>query len=77
LTKQFDAPIIVGEATMTQARSHSFSELGRARVNGRNEPVRVYTPTSLAASRTLPFHKSKIEQESSGERLDEGARIRL
>ncbi len=77
LTKQFDAPIIVGESTMTQARSHSFSELGRARVNGRNEPVRVYTPASLAASRTLPFHKSKIEQESSGERLDEGARIRL
>ncbi len=77
LTKEFDAPIIVGETTMTQARNHSFSELGRARVSGRQEPVRVYTPTSLATSRTLPFQKSKIEQESSGERLDEGARIRM
>ncbi|MCL4747285.1 MAG: adenylate/guanylate cyclase domain-containing protein, partial [Burkholderiaceae bacterium] len=39
LTKEFDAPIIVGETTMTQARNHGFTELGRARVNGRHEPV--------------------------------------
>lgn len=77
LTKHFDVPIIVGETTMVQARSHSFSELGKAQLNGRNEPVRVYTPASLAGSSTRPFQKGNMGHESSGERLDEGARIRL
>lgn len=46
MTKQFDAPIIVGEATMMQARGHSFGELGLVQVAGRAEPVRIFAPTS-------------------------------
>ena len=77
LTKQFDAPIIVGEATMMQARGHSFGELGRAQVAGRAEPVRIFAPTSLAADRTMPLTDGPSDGKSSGERLDAGARIRL
>jgi adenylate cyclase len=78
LTKQYDVPIIVGEATMTQARGYSFDELGRAQVSGRAEPVRLFTPSSLAESRTLP-HRSNDDggQSSSVDRLNAGARLRL
>jgi adenylate cyclase len=77
LTKQFDAPIIVGETTVTQARGHSFVELGRARVVGRGEPVRVFAPASLAEQAPMPSDNSRSDGQSSGDRLDEGARIRL
>lgn len=90
LTKEFDASIILGETTMTQARGYGFSELGSALVAGRAEPVRVFTPTSL---RPLPASESDIDGDAkdnagtagttgisgkvSRDRLDEGARIRL
>jgi len=77
LTKQFDAPIIVGEATMTQACGHGFVELGRARVAGRAEPVRIYAPASLVAPGTRPRENTRSDGMASGDRLDEGARIRL
>ncbi len=77
LTKQFDAPIIVGETTMTQARGHSFVELGRARVVGRGEPVRIFAPASLAGQAPVPSENGRSDGQSSGDRLDEGARIRL
>lgn len=77
LTKQFDAPIIVGETTMTQARGHGFVELGRARVSGRTEPVRIYAPASQAAPGSRPADNTRSDGMASGDRLDEGARIRL
>lgn len=86
LTKQFDAPIIVGESTVRHARGHAFSELGTAQVPGRAEPVRVFMPSTLVAGRTLPFQRGgevreagagKGAMQSSGDRADEGAGIRL
>jgi len=77
LTKQYDAPIIVGETTMTQARGHSFTELGRARVAGRAEPVRIFAPASLAEEPPMPSENGRSDGQTSGDRLDEGARIRL
>ena len=77
LTKQYDAPIIVGEATVMQARGYCFTELGRAQVTGRSEPVRVFTPASLVASPTLPFKSTESGQTSSGDRVNAGARLRM
>ncbi|HWS74035.1 MAG TPA: adenylate/guanylate cyclase domain-containing protein [Quisquiliibacterium sp.] len=87
LTKQFDAPIIVGESTVRQARGHAFSELAHAQVSGRAEPVRVFVPSSLAARRTLPLDAGGGQGrsqgadagagQSSGDRADAGAGIRL
>ncbi len=77
LTKEYDAQIIVGEPTMQQARGHSFTELGRARVAGRMEAVRVFAPESLAVTKPLPDANNETDQQSSGDRLNEGARIRL
>jgi adenylate cyclase len=87
LTKEFDAPIIVGESTVRQACGHAFAELGYARVAGRAEPVRAFVPSSLAAGRTLPLPRGGGEGnqdgaddgagQSSGDRADEGAGIGL
>jgi len=77
LTKQFDAPIIVGESTVQQARGHCFSELGRASVVGRTEAVRIFAPESLAVTRPMHDGKNDTDEQSSGDRLNEGARIRL
>jgi adenylate cyclase len=77
LTKQYDAPIIVGESTMQQARGHCFIELGRARVSGRMEEVRIFAPESLALTRPSTDENNDTHQQSSGDRLNEGARIRL
>lgn len=88
LTKHFDAPIIVGETTMMQARGHAFGELGRAQVAGREEPVRAFTPATLMEARRQPRgggigSESKSSEagrsggQSTGDRTDEGARIRL
>ncbi len=87
LTKQFDVPIIVGEATVRQARGHAFSELGVARVPGRADPVRAYAPASLVTGPVQPRQDSIATRkqegaqagaaQSSGDRTDEGAGIRL
>jgi adenylate cyclase len=44
LTKRYEMPIIVGEATASAARAHRFGELRPANVDGRSEPVRVFVP---------------------------------
>ena len=77
LTKEFDAPIIVGESTMRQAQGHCFTELGRARVAGRAEAVRIFAPEALAVTRPMQDGKTEVDEQSSGDRLNEGARIRL
>ena len=77
LTKRYDAPIIVGEPTVQLARGHSFVELGRASVAGRAEPVRIFAPESLAVTRPLHDGNTPSHEQSSGDHLNEGARIRL
>jgi hypothetical protein len=62
---------------MMQARGHGFSELGRAFVVGRAEAVRVYTPATLADGATLPNDRGQHAERSGGDRVNEGARIRL
>jgi adenylate cyclase len=49
LTKQFDEPIIVGEQTVRQARSHRFRELAQVTVTGRSEPARLFVPLAEGA----------------------------
>ncbi len=84
LTKQYDASIIVGEATMRQAVSHRFRELGRACVAGREEPVRIFAPESVDMQRPAsgaPYvHIDPVTDrgESTGQALvDEGSGPRV
>ena len=44
LTKQFGAPVIVGETTARRATGHEFRELAQVSVTGRTEQVRIYVP---------------------------------
>ncbi len=53
LTKQFNTPIIVGEATARQVRRQSFSELAQVTVAGRSESTRIFIPTMLSVKRPL------------------------
>jgi adenylate cyclase len=46
LTKTYQVPIIVGEATVKACREHAFGELAQASIIGRSGPVRIYTPGS-------------------------------
>ncbi len=84
LTRQYDAPIIVGETTMRQAVSHRFRALGSARVAGREEPVLIYAPESVAAgSPSCGNHSAQDDPAtdpgaSTGQALaDEGTGLRL
>ncbi len=54
LTKQFNTPIIVGEATARQVKRQSFSELAQVTVAGRSESTRIFIPTMLPVKRPLP-----------------------
>ena len=70
LTKQLDAPIIVGETTMKLALAHAFAELGDVEVAGRVAPVRVYVPAALspalpaARASQAPRGQAAIPRES-------------
>jgi adenylate cyclase len=44
LTKRYEVPIIIGESTVGACIDHLFDELGHAMVDGRSDPVRVFTP---------------------------------
>jgi adenylate cyclase len=64
LTKQYEVPVIVGEATVRRCRQHAFFELARATVAGRAESVRVFVPRAVceasgeaAATRPMPVPK--------------------
>ena len=48
VTKEFNVPVVVGEATVRRAQGHSFQPLGQIRVAGRQEGVLVYVPSALA-----------------------------
>ena len=68
LTKQVDAGIVVGEATMRAASGHRFRDLGRQHVVGRNEAVRTYEPVgavrqpnALEDLATLPARERQAE----------------
>lgn len=51
LTKFYGLEIVVSEATQTQCRGIVFRELGRVRVKGKAEPVRIFEP--IGATGTL------------------------
>ena len=57
LTKQFNTPIIVGEATVRQVKRQSFTELAQVTVAGRSESTRIFIPTMLP-SRRVPAARS-------------------
>lgn len=48
LTKRYEVPILIGEATVRACRTHRFDELVPALIDGRTEPVRVFAPTRPA-----------------------------
>lgn len=48
VTKEFNVPVVIGEATVQRAQAHSFHKLGQVRVAGRQEGLLVYVPTALA-----------------------------
>ncbi|MBK8765944.1 MAG: adenylate/guanylate cyclase domain-containing protein [Burkholderiaceae bacterium] len=76
LTKHYDAAIIVGETTVELARGHRFVALGKAQVAGRNEPVMVYSPASLAVHDTMPMSGGHEPPPPHVEdRVNAGARI--
>ncbi len=76
LTKQYDASIVVGEATVSRATGHRFVSLGRAQVVGRIEPVQVYSPASTAVQDTMPLGEAGSTGSTPAEgRVDAGARI--
>lgn len=51
LTKQFNTPIIVGEATARQVKRQLFTELAQVTVAGRSESTRIFIPTMLPSKR--------------------------
>jgi adenylate cyclase len=44
LTKQYGVSIIVSETVKTQVKEHSFRELDRVRVKGKDKPVAIFEP---------------------------------
>jgi class 3 adenylate cyclase len=77
LTKQYEVPVIVGEATMRRCRQHAFFELARATVAGRTESVRVFAPravceASAEAAPTRPMPAPKQIAGDAREALHEG-----
>jgi adenylate cyclase len=53
LTKRYEVPILLGEATARACRAHRFEELVPALIDGRTEPVRVFAPV-LPAPGAVP-----------------------
>ena len=49
LTKQYEVPIIVGEATVRACAERQFDELGPARIQGRADQVRIHVPAGSGA----------------------------
>ena len=82
LTRQYDVPIIVGEATVARCRQHAFAELARVTVAGRVEPVRAFVPRGLRATgdevpEAKPLGSSAGQTGPARERLDEASGPRL
>ena len=48
LTKQYDVPVVVGEATVSACTEGRFCALDTVNVSGRDEAVRIFVPASLA-----------------------------
>ena len=55
---------------MRLAGSHRFRELGRARVSGREEPVRVFAPASLGAQHGHSASPASSQTDSSASPCD-------
>jgi adenylate cyclase len=77
LTKQFGAPIIVGEATARLAQSHVFSELAQVSVAGRSEPVRIYVPGTMPQTRPAADQRPAQVAATTRESGDEASRLRV
>ena len=78
LTKHYEVPIIVGEATAAQCRQHAFVELARVAVAGRVETVRVFVPKVLARNghqepKPSPGKANDAKPTNAREALHEGS----
>jgi adenylate cyclase len=49
LTKRYELPIIVGEATALASQDHLFESIGEVSIEGRNDPVRICVPHAVLA----------------------------
>jgi len=77
LTKHYEVPIIVGEATVRRCRRHAFFELARASVAGRAEPVGAFVPTAAPGTAgegiaTRPMTAQDQTPRNAREALHEG-----
>ncbi|MCZ7559534.1 MAG: adenylate/guanylate cyclase domain-containing protein [Burkholderiaceae bacterium] len=77
LTRKYEVPVIVGEATVRRCRQHEFLALARATVAGRTESVRVFVPkaTHEAGAGTVPTRPMPVQKQVAGdarEALHEG-----
>ncbi len=59
LTKDFDTPIVLSEATRRAVREIGFTELGPVQIQGRSESVLIYSPTSAVISRLMPAREAR------------------
>ncbi|MCC7059269.1 MAG: adenylate/guanylate cyclase domain-containing protein [Burkholderiaceae bacterium] len=82
LTKRYEVPIIVGEATTQRCRRYRFFELARAMVDGRADSVRVFVPNTshtrigIAAREgvaTRPMSSSATVPRTAREAAHEGS----
>ena len=58
LTKQYEAGILVGEATRRAVKDVVFREVDRVRVKGKDEPVSIYEPLAFESE----FDRSRVEE---------------
>ncbi|MEZ5729984.1 MAG: adenylate/guanylate cyclase domain-containing protein [Burkholderiaceae bacterium] len=70
LTKHYELPIIVGEATVRSCNGHRFAPVDRVTVTGRVEPVSIFVPSEMMPPATGAEPSVKSEAES-----DEAARV--
>ncbi|MBW7925559.1 MAG: adenylate/guanylate cyclase domain-containing protein [Burkholderiaceae bacterium] len=80
LTRRYEVPIIVGEATAQRCRHHRFRELARTTIAGRTESVRIFVPGSLdddggegLRRPTIPMPASAPTNKRATESLHEGS----
>jgi hypothetical protein len=80
LTRRYEVPIIVGEATAQRCRHHRFRELARTTIAGRTEAVRIFVPGVVdddggegLRRPTIPMPTSAPSNKRATESLHEGS----
>jgi len=80
LTRRYEVPILVGEATVRRCRHLRFRELARTTISGRTESVRVFVPESMDGDSderrgyaTIPMPASTAMHDRATESLHEGS----